>query len=63
MMLFYRATVFNAETRTEQSFVVQAPYPKERILEVLFDVHPEYEDIQLEKIDKPDWIDNTWGDD
>lgn len=62
-MKFWRALVFNAETQMEQSFVLQAPYGEERILEVLAEVHPEYETIKLEQIDRPDWITSAWGDD
>ena len=45
------------------TFVLQAPYEEDRILAVLGEVHPEYETIKLEKIDKPDWLGKTWSED
>jgi len=60
MTTFWRATVHNLATETEQTFIVQAPYDEVRVLEILAEVHPEYETIKLEKIDKPEWINNSW---
>jgi|TARA_Y100001951_G_C11107925_1_gene165794 hypothetical protein len=54
--MFWRATVYNIETETEQKFVIQAPYDGDKVLDLLAKIHPEYETIILETIDRPDWI-------
>jgi len=60
MSNFWRATVNDLETQKEHTFIVQSPYDEDRTLEILAEVHPEYETISLEEIEKPDWVNNSW---
>jgi len=53
MMEFWKISVFNKETNKEESFLVQAPYKAPRIIEILSEVHPEYENIRAKKTKKP----------
>lgn len=58
---FWKASVYNLEAQQQQTFIVQSPYDENRTLDLLAEVHPEYETISLTKIDKPDWINNEWS--
>jgi len=59
-MKFWKVTVFNKETNLEESFLVQAPYNRTRIIEILAEVHSEYENIRIKKTKKPEGI-KAWG--
>ncbi len=52
-MKFWRVTVFNKGKDLEESFLVQAPYEGPKIIEILAEVHPEYENIRVKKTKKP----------
>ena len=61
MMRFWRVTVFNKEKNLEESFLVQAPYEGPKIIEILTEVHPEYENIRVKKTKKPPGM-KVWDD-
>jgi len=62
-MIFWRVTVYNLHLQEEQKFVLQASssYEEAYLLEVLSEVHPEYETIVMEQIPRPRWIKRTYG--
>ena len=52
-MKFWNVEIFNKEKNREETFLVQAPYEKDRIIEILKEVHPEYDNIRIKKTKKP----------
>lgn len=61
MANFWKAKVYNLETQSDHEFIVQSPHDEERTLEVLAEIHPEYETIELTPIERPEWITNSWA--
>lgn len=62
-MVFYRVSVSIKMTSRTKKFIIQTPdYEEEKIKDILSNVHPEYDTIALERIEKPDHI-KAWGDD
>jgi hypothetical protein len=44
-------------TSQTKEFIIQCPdYEEERIINILSEVHPEYETVTIEQIEKPDHI-------
>jgi hypothetical protein len=62
-MKFWRASVYNLDTNKNETFILQAPFGETRILEILAEVHPEFETIVVAQIDRPSWIKKAFGDD
>ncbi len=62
-MKFWQASVHNLDTDTDETFILQAPFGEERILEILAEVHPEFETIVVIEIERPAWIKKAFGDD
>ena len=47
----WEVTVFNTRDKIEQAFLIEAlDYKKERLIEILSEVHPEYDNIRLNKV-------------
>ena len=62
-MVFYRVSASIKMTSQIKEFIIQTPdYEEEKIKSILYNVHPEYEAIVLERIEKPDHI-KSWGED
>ena len=61
--VFYQVSAAIKTTSRIKKFVIQTPdYSVEKIRDILLEVHPEYSELILEKIDKPDYA-RYWGED
>ena len=46
----WKLAVFDTSDNTEKNFLMKAPdYEKERLLEILKEIHPEYDNVKLDK--------------
>lgn len=55
--VFYQVSVTIKMTSQTKEFIIQCPdYEEERIINILSEVHPEYETVAIEQIEKPDHI-------
>ena len=61
-MEFWNIIVFNKDKNLEENIIIQAPYNAQRIIEILAEVHPEYENIRASKAKKPAGM-KAWKDD
>ena len=60
-MVFYRCTATIKTTFQIKEFIIQTPdYEEQKIKDILLEVHPEYEDIKIRKIQKPAHV-KAWG--
>jgi hypothetical protein len=47
----WEVIVFNTKDKTEQTFLIEAlDYKKERLIEILSEIHPEYDNIRLNNV-------------
>ena len=63
-MAFWDASALvDADTGETKSFVLQAPddYSEEKVRSTILEVHPEYLNLDLVSIEKPDWIPRAYG--
>lgn len=60
---FWSVSFTHRDTGEQWTLIAQAPeaYDAERIEKVLSEVNPEYEDLRVCEIDRPDHI-KAWGD-
>jgi len=54
-MKFWKVTAHIRDQCEPCVFIVQGPYDKKRILNILKEVHPEYQKITMRKIKRPSW--------
>ena len=59
---FWKATAYD-EAGHKKVMTLQGSYEKERIIEILTEVHPELNKLELEEIERPKWLKSTWGED
>ena len=53
-MSLWKVLVLDTSDNTEKSFRLKAEsYTPKRIIEILLDVHPEYDNIRVESVDVP----------
>ena len=61
-MVFYRCIATIKTTFQIKEFIIQTPdYEEQKIKDMLLEVHPEYEDVKINRIEKPAHI-KAWGD-
>tara|TARA_Y100000310_G_C20126821_1_gene554021 strand:- start:329 stop:514 length:186 start_codon:yes stop_codon:yes gene_type:complete len=47
----WEVIVFNTKDKAEQTFLIEAlDYKKERLIEILSEIHPEYDNIRLNNV-------------
>ena len=47
----WKLTVLDTSDNTEKNFLMKAPdYKKERLMEILAEVHPEYNNVELHRV-------------
>jgi len=57
---FWQVTAYNKTKLKEDDVYVHAGHGHHRLLEILSEVHPEWENIRAEKIKKPACIKDPW---
>ena len=55
-MKFWKVEVYNKMKMQKESFIVEYWDEPSKIVEILTEVHPEYENIQIKKTKKPKGI-------
>lgn len=59
-MKFWKATAYLKGINDTRVFIVSGPYDKKRTIEILKEVHPEYQKITMRSIKRPSWC-KLWG--
>ena len=61
--MFWRVSFKNRLTGEKDSLILQSPnYEKAKIIKTMSEVHPEYEDLDAEEIERPSWLKRAYGD-
>ena len=60
-MQFWAITAHNKLKLREESFYVHASHDQDRLIEILAEVHPEWEKIKAKKVRRPPEIKEPWA--